>query len=690
MVKNIFANIFLMLGAMNIPPLRGARGVFSKAKKIFVFHKNAFSRAAHNTPLKGGIVACLAFAPFISTTALLARGDDQPELAVSKMPALLALSADAVVRLDTRAFVVESSKRATDRVRRAVTIFTQKGRESGRCVVWYDRLRELKNFRGWLLDFEGRKIRELKNSDINDYSAISGYSLYDDSRVRVGEMFHDAYPYTVVFEYEVLYNGIIAWPTWYPQEGENAVERTWLELNVPADMPVRYRLNGKVEAPKVSTVTSRKIYRWDATLVPEYKHEPYGPSWQEQAACVLTAPEQFEIGGYAGDMSSWESFGNWAQQLYAGRDLLPPEAAAQVRQLCANLSSPKEKARALYEKLQSTTRYVSVQLGIGGWQPFDANYVFTRGYGDCKALANYMVAMLNAVEIPAYPVLIRLGDQEPEVLADFSSNQFNHVIACVPLAQDTLWLECTSQISPFGFLGTSTEDRNALLITPSGGKLVRTPKSTAADNQQVRHARITVGANGDGRGEVRTLYTGNQHDRVRGALANKTPQEREDWLRHEIDIPGARFVKTDFASLEKKTPEVALPLTVELPRLASRSGTRLFLKTNLLNRWKTVPPALEKRTQPVALSYRFIDLDSISYELPAGYGVEAAPAPVKIDAPFGSYYAAADFKKDGALVYVRRMEMRASKLPPEQYEAYRKFRADIVKADAMQVVLVKQ
>ncbi|MEK7728985.1 MAG: DUF3857 domain-containing protein, partial [candidate division KSB1 bacterium] len=380
-----------------IPPLRGARGVFSRAKKNFDSCFDSSLVVAHDTPLKGGIIFVLLFVLFTTTTTLFARGDDQPELAVSKMPALLGLNAEAVVRLEMRTFFVESPKRATEQIRTAVTVFNQKGREAGRCYVGYDRLVELKNLRGWLLDAEGRKIRELKNSDVKDYSAISGYSLYEDNRVRVAEFFHDAYPYTVVFEYELLYNGIITWPMWYPQDGENSVERTTLELNVPADMPVRYRVRGKLEEPKVTTAAARKIYRWEAALLPKYEHEPFGPSWREQAASVYTAPRHFEIAGYAGDMSSWEGFGQWMQQLYAGREVLPPEALAQVRQLCSGLSSPKEKARVLYEKLQSTTRYVSVQLGVGGWQPFDANYVFTRGYGDCKALSNYMVAMLKAV-----------------------------------------------------------------------------------------------------------------------------------------------------------------------------------------------------------------------------------------------------------------------------------------------------
>ncbi len=91
------------------------------------------------------------------------------------------------------------------------------------------------------------------------------------------------------------------------------------------------------------------------------------------------------------------------------------------------------KDQALYEYLQSTTRYVNIQLGIGSWQPFDATYVHTRGYGDCKALSNYMIAMLQAAGVEAYPVLIRHGEEAPEVLADFPSNQFNHMIACAKL-----------------------------------------------------------------------------------------------------------------------------------------------------------------------------------------------------------------------------------------------------------------
>jgi len=628
---------------------------------------------------------------FISTpnNEVYSFAADDREFELAKMPPQLLIDADAVVRLDELVFAVESPKKATERVRRAVTILNAEGREHGQIVVWYDRFRELKSLSGKILDAQGKKIRDLKKEDVQDVSAITSFSLYDDNRVRAAELFHDAYPYTVVFEYELSYNGLINFPTWYPQESEEPVELSSYEMSMPADMQVRYHLRGIETQPQTQVVGNRKVLRWEAKLLPKHEREPYGPSWVEQAASVLTAPADFEIADYAGNMSSWNAFGQWMQQLAFGRATLPPQALSEVQSLCANATTPREKVRVLYEHLQAKTRYVSVQLGIGGWQPFDPAYVYQRGYGDCKALSNYMIAMLQAAGVEAYPVLIRHGVDAPDVIANFPSNQFNHMIACVPLPKDTLWLECTSQTVPFAHLGAGNEDRNVLLVTPHGGKLVRTPRSKATDNQQIRRATVTLNEMGDAVAEIQTHYTGNQQDRVRGALAQSSPREREEWLREEIDVPSFKITNVDFSKVEGKSIEVTLPIKLELPRFAARSGTRLFLRPNLMERWKNIPPEVKERKQPVDLSYAFLDADTISYRIPAAFAIEAAPPPIAIESSFGHYKSSAIFR-EGTLEFTRRLEMRESRLPAAQYEAYRKFINDVVKADHAQIVLVRK
>jgi hypothetical protein len=606
---------------------------------------------------------------------------------VAKMPAELAKDADAVMRLDALTFVVENSGKAKMRMQQAVTILNAKGREMGRTVVGYDKFRQLADLRGWLYDANGRKIRDLKKSDTDDYSAIADYSLYEDSRVRVAELQYDVYPYTVAFEYEMNYQGVISWPGWYPYSSRAPIERSSYEVSVPADVPLRYHLRDIEPAPKIESAGARKILRWQAANLPKWEREPYSPGWPPR---ILTAPATFEIAGYSGDMSSWASFGSWFYRLANGRAALPAPALSEVQSLCANAASPREKTRLLYEYLQSKTRYVSVQLGIGGWQPFDAAYVYQRSYGDCKALTNYMLALLQTNGVEAFPALIRHGEDEPDVIADFPSNQFNHVILCVPMAKDTLWLECTSQTSPFGHIGAGNEDRNVLVVTPEGGKLRRTPASKSTDNQQIRRAVVTLSETGDGIAEVRTRYTGNQQDRVRWALAKSTPREREEWLREEIDVPSFRLVSADFSGAEGKHAEIVLPIKLELPRFAPRSGVaRLFLRPNLMERRKYIPPEVKERKQPVEFDYAYLDTDTITYRLPANFVIEAAPPTVALETTFGSYHAATTLR-DGTLEYERRLEIREKSLPADQYEAYRRFIADVVKADNAQVVLVRK
>ncbi len=611
---------------------------------------------------------------------------------VASIPSELTEDADAIIRMNQLRFEVKSRKEAIEKRHWVVTIFNENGRDFGEVIVPYDKFCIFKTskLKGHLRDVNGKVIRKLKKSDIEDRSAISGYSLYEDSRVCIAKLYHDVYPYTVDFEYEIRHNGLINWTTWYPQRQEEPVEYASFELIAPKGMEIRYTTRGMELEPIITERKKQQVYHWERSMLPLREIEPLGPSWQEQRASVRAAPTEFEIAGIKGEMSSWKSFGNWYYELSKDRNELPQERATEVQKISSGTASDLKKIAKLYELMQKETRYVSVQLGIGGWQPFDAKYVSKNKYGDCKALTNYMMTLLNAVDIPAYPALIRAGRNVSDVIADFPSNQFNHVILYVPLKADTIWLECTSQTSPFGHLGTFTEDRYALVVTADGGELHRTPKSRPVDNQQIHYGTVTLKETGDATAKIKAHYSGNQQDIVRYALAQRSDRDREEWLRDQLLIPTFRLTWVDFTDVDSKQKVISLPFELELPRYTSRSGSRLFLQPNLMNHWRYVPRKMENRTQPVHLSYTYIEADTIFYQLPEGYSVESLPDPVFIEMDFGSYYAASIVIEDKTLQYSRRIEITKNRMPPEKYEEYRSFVKQIVQADQKKVVLLKK
>lgn len=598
-------------------------------------------------------------------------------------------NAHAVIRVHETTFTVKSANSAVERVRFAVTILDENAEAMNTLVVPYDKLNKIAYLKGSLYDKDGKGVKRLKQSDIQDMSmsTIANTGLLEDNRLKAARLPHPQYPYTVEFEYEKVYNGLLFYPIWRPQPGEHlSVATARFQVILPPGMTFRHKEMNVVGKPQVTQAGNNAVYTWQVADLAAREHIPFQPPQAEISPTVFTAPDDFEFEGYKGNMTNWASFGKWISQLNAGRDKLPDATIARLKALVAGAPDEMTRIQQLYQYLQANTRYVSIQLGIGGFQPFEASFVDSKGYGDCKALSNYMHAMLKAVGINSYYTLVRAGRDEPDIQVDFPSNQFNHVILCVPMAQDSVWLECTSQTESWGYSGSFTGNRHALLITPEGGKLVKTPVYRADANVQKRSARVRLDAAGNARAEVETTYSGLQQDEV-SQLMNQGTDEQKKWLYQQVKIPSFRIDNFHFERKKGRVPEVKESLALQISKYASGSGKRLFLNPNLMNQLATIPPKVEGRTLEVVRTYDYLDTDVIQYQLPAGaFQVEFLPEPQTIKSVFGEYSCSVKIEQE-VITYTRSLKMNQGRFPAATYPELLDFYRRINKADKMQVVL---
>jgi len=393
-----------------------------------------------------------------------------------EIPENLLKNSNAVIREDITKFEVIDKGNGKSYTKYAVTILNKKADHFAEVRVYYDS-KKLNNsaIQARTYDRTGRLIKQLKNKDIEDYAAFDGYSIASDNRVKYFDLRHPDYPYTIEYEIETKEDGILSFPGWVPYSRFNvSSQKSNLEFSVHENYDFRYQELNMEPSAIEKIVDGKKIISWNFGAFEAIESEPGMPYLSEVLPTVLTAPSDFEMEGYAGNMKNWTSFGMWEKSLNEGRDFLPEEYAAKVKEAVGDESSQTEKIRKIYEYLQSTTRYISIQLGIGGWQSFPATDVATNGYGDCKALSNYMKAMLKSVDIESYYTLVKAGRGTANINKDFTRNQFNHMILCVPVHQDTIWLECTSQDNPCGYLGSFTGDRDVLVINENGGNIAHT------------------------------------------------------------------------------------------------------------------------------------------------------------------------------------------------------------------------
>ena len=637
--------------------------------------------------LLAGVMAQASGLP--ARTGHLPRRDSGDHLYdVRNIPRSLREGASAVIREDALTVDVADDESATETYRRVVTVFKPEGRGYGALNLGYDRYRKIKDVDGALLDQAGDEVRTLGGDDIKDESAIAGFVLYEDARVRKMHLYHDTYPYTVVFTYRLKYDGYVGWPSWEAQDSDDPVEHTRFEVILPAAETLRYWTSDSTAKPVITAPEKgRTSYVWESRNLPELTEDQMDEDIERRTTVVHVAPGKFRYADIPGDMTSWLAFGRWEGDLYTGRGVLPDAAVADVRAAIAAARGTREKIDTLYRYMQARTRYVAVELGIGGHQPFDARYVHEMRYGDCKALSNYMVSLLHAAGITAYPALVSAGGYRSRVVEEFPSDRFNHVIVCVPEGKDSLWLECTSAWNPPGHLGTFTENRPALLMTPGGGSLVHTPASRAADNRCGWSGRITIEPNGGAHAAITNIRTGDQSDNARYEMISASPSEKEDWLMGELEVPGTVLRTHTEEGLRSLSGLLRISLTADMPVLASRSSGRLFLQPNLTDRSFKPLRDIKGRRSPARLPYPYVDTDSLLYVLPQGFVSEALPAPVVLMTPFGRFFSATIAQGDTALFYMRRIELDRAEIPAASYNDYAAFLRAVSKADKAQVVL---
>ena len=130
--------------------------------------------------------------------------------------------------------------------------------------------------------------------------------------------------------------------------------------------------------------------------------------------------------------------------LIKGRDIIDEATKLKVLDLVKDATSSLEKAKIVYQFMQNKTRYISVQVGIGGWEPIAADKVDKVGYGDCKGLTNYTKALLDVVGVTSYYTVV-YAQEKRDLDTNFASIQGNHVILNIPRKKKDIWLECTSQ-----------------------------------------------------------------------------------------------------------------------------------------------------------------------------------------------------------------------------------------------------
>lgn len=609
----------------------------------------------------------------------------------------------AAVQLLTEVeLVVAADGKMRKRLRGAVRILRQDGLARAGVAAPLDAWHSVKDMQAWLIPVSGQQV-ELRFRDAVETSALAGGGeLATDYRMKMLG-FTEARPGAVVgYEYVIEQSPLEMSDTFAFQD-TIPVRAARYTLKLPSGWNMLPTwLNHAAVAPVGAAGSGQ--WQWSLRDIPAVPIEDAMPTWGSVAGQLFLA---FSPSGRTPQLGTWAGIGNWYVELSKERRVASAAMRGKIAQLVAGKASQLEKMRALAGFAQRDVRYVSIQLGMGGYQPHAAAEVFRHLYGDCKDKAGLLGVMLREIGVDSVPVLV--NSRRTRVRADTPpSLQFDHVILAIRLPRDLqdrsllaiaedgegrlLYFDPTDELTPFGRIRGQLQGSVGLLALADNSRLVTLPQLPPAENGISRTARLALNEQGMLSGEINERITGQEALVQRGFLRTSTrPSDATKLIEARLAESLSSF---KLGSATARNPEVSgLPLEwdyhISVPSYARRTGELLMVRPRVLGVHAFTLASQDKpRVHDLVLSEPRLYQDEVIIDLPDGYAVDSLPPPLEVEAGFAIYRSRSEVT-GSQLKYTRSYEVRDLLVPAAKVADFIRLHREIARDERAVVVFRK-
>ncbi len=596
-------------------------------------------------------------------------------------PSLFAETPPAIITLNSLNCEVKSNHECIYQIEREVLVNNKKGQEYSIHPIYFANRNELRKISITLYDKNKQLIRKIDPDAMLRHSVFS-YSLFEDNSVAEINVGNDTYPYYLSIKYEIKLKEYLTFPEWEPQPFEKiATIYSAYTLTLPADFHFNYRFYNCQPKEEIIPLKDKIVYKWVLGEIMPINLEDCARPFKIKIPYGLFIPQTFMYADKDGISDSWGLFGKWVSDIEDGLDLLPDEEINKIRDLTKEKKTEVEKISVLYKYMQRNIRYVSVQIGSGGYKTYSAAYVCKNKYGDCKAMSNYMHAMLRVAGIPSSLVLVRAGENEPEIDTSFVyPGDFNHCILCIPLKNDTVWLECTSSNNPPNYLGTFTAGKQVLIINGNKSTLKSTPKYGKDRNFIHVKSEVEIKKDQTWSITVSKQYNGYETDEIRNRVRTLPDEKLKKWFINsqpyqEIALKSIQYTCNDSFPL----------VTGNISFTCRRKAGPTPVHATMTKLSDYCPISKQNRTEDIFIPNSYEYTDTTIFTFPLEYKLLALPSSREISARFGSYSKKVIQEKNSVMI-VRTLSKNSGTYSKEHIPEFNEFSTGINKLENEEVV----
>jgi transglutaminase-like putative cysteine protease len=426
--------------------------------------------------------------------------------------------------------------------------------------------------------------------------------------------------------------------------------RSRYAVDVPASLTPRIVEEHLNFARREEKVGGRHYYFWEKRQSMPVKGELFAPDSSVPRTSITI-----------GSPLRWNDVARWYAGLAKDRYSLSHAAAAKVDSIVRTERTEADTIQALHRWIASDIRYVSVALGLGGYQPRLPDSTIATGLGDCKDKATLFIAAAKHLGLTAYPVLLSsTGGVQRDLV---SISQFDHVIAAMPKPGGAgyAFLDLTTDALPPGELPPSYQGEFGLVVLP-GGKSEQVTFPEDAPPVSTSSFEGRVDSTGRVSGRLTYLAKGSAETQMRSAFLEPMDSTRRALMEKMLGRVFPSGTADSVTVFDGRDPHAQARITAQFHggEAFKRVGTVAILTVpaefrgpgGTLGYALSQLPATGERTLPIDASLVVgagTTTTELRLTLPAGWKAQL-PKNVAATSVFGDYHA--EYSQDGRVLRI--------------------------------------
>ena len=252
-----------------------------------------------------------------------------------------------------------------------------------------------------------------------------------------------------------------------------------------------------------------------------------------------------------------------------------------------------------------------------------------------------------------------------------------------------LFFDPTDTYRPPGQIPDHEQESWALLVAKEGGDLVKMPSTDPNENRLTRKAQVKLAADGSIEVDLNEQSIGESATSNRQLLERRSASEYRQVIERWVTYGASGAAVSKVEPSDGDYGAFSLDVAFTAPRYGRTMGSHLLMfRPAVVSRRNGFIFNEEERKYPVVLSSNAFE-ETVEVELPQGFGVDEKPPDIDLTEDFGNYKASWAIN-DGRLVFKRKLELRNTTVPVEDYADVRQFFQQMTAAEQAPVVLVRQ